>query len=88
MNFRAFEIASVGGFQIVDEREDRAVLLPSCPTFDGTPADLWRKIEYYLAHDNERRDIAEACRREVAPHTFEARAKQVLGVVGRCIASG
>ena len=81
LNFRAFEIAAVGGFQIMDEREDAAIFLPSAVTFDGTADDLRRKIAYYLSHDNERRAIAEACRREVAPHTFDVRAKTVLRVL-------
>jgi len=82
VNFRALEIAAVGGFQIADDREDLALFIPSCPTFDGTAGDLHRKIVYYLRHDAERREIAEACRREVAPHTFEARARLVLEAVG------
>jgi len=81
LNFRAFEIAAVGGFQILDAREDAAIFLPSAVTFDGTIKDLRRKILHYLGHDAERRAIAEACRREVAPHTFEARARTVLETV-------
>jgi len=81
LNFRAFEIAAVGGFQILDAREDAAIFLPSAVTFDGSADDLARTVRYYLGHDDERRAIAEACRREVAPHTFEARAKTVLEAV-------
>jgi len=86
LNFRAFEIAAVGGFQITDDREDRATFIPSCPTFDGTAEDLRRAIDYYLKHEEERREIGEACRREAAPHTFAARAGLVLEAVGCSIA--
>ena len=82
LNFRAFEIAAVGGFQILDAREDAAIFIPSAVTFDGTIKDLRRKVLHHLTHDAEREAIAAACRREAAPHTFEARARTVLQVVG------
>ena len=78
LNFRAFEIAAQGGFQILDEREDRGLFIPSAATFDGTAEGLLERISYYLDHEEERRASAEACRREVEAHTFAARARRIL----------
>jgi hypothetical protein len=46
------------------------------------PAELIDKIDYYLAHDRERQELACAGRREVlAKHTYRHRAERILDVM-------
>lgn len=76
-NNRLFDIAACGAFQLVDDsrpdirrlyREGEEVVL-----FHDA-RDLAEKIEYYLAHPDERRRIAEAARRRTLwEHTFRHR---------------
>jgi len=76
LNARAFEIAGCGGFQLVDWRPALADLF-----VDGEEIvsfrdmdDLRAKIDYYLAHDEERRAIAVRGRaRALREHAFEHR---------------
>lgn len=79
-NMRLFEAASVGTFQIVDERVgvhewfkegEHLVMYRSL-------ADLRAKITYYLAHDAERQAIADAARQHVLKyHTYEQRLERL-----------
>ena len=59
VNPRTFEIMATGSFQIIDEREDYAGLVPEqdLAVFHSTE-DLIEKISYYLAHEEERERIA------------------------------
>lgn len=84
VNPRTFELAGAGAFQLVDERS----LLNECftpgrevVTFrDGR--ELREKIEYYLAHPEERRVIAEAGRaRALRDHTYARRLEQMLSII-------
>jgi len=77
---RAFEIAACGAFQLTDDSrgELREVFGDSVATFDGTPRDLGDKVRYYLAHDQEREEMArEACRR-VQGCSFAERGRSIL----------
>lgn len=59
-NPRTYEILAVGGFELVDQREDYDILRPGQDLVSFTDAyDLLRKIRYYLIHDEERRMIGE-----------------------------
>ncbi len=40
------------------------------------------KMEWLLAHDDERKAIAQSGHRAVQPHTYDARARQLLGAIG------
>lgn len=75
-NMRLFETASIGTFQIVDNRigihkwftEDENIVI-----FKDLQ-DLRDKVAYYLAHDAERESIATAARQHVLDHhTYEHR---------------
>ena len=59
VNPRTFEIMATGSFQLVDEREDYAGLVPEqdMAVFRSTE-ELIEKISYYLAHEDERERIA------------------------------
>jgi spore maturation protein CgeB len=84
LNPRTFELASCGAFQLVDKR----VLLPEAfdvgteiVTFDDLP-DLRNKIDYYLAHPEEREEVNKRSRARVLnDHTYDKRIEQMLSVI-------
>jgi hypothetical protein len=85
---RVFEAMGSGGF-LLSER-----LSEDSPFRDGEhlvecddEAGLVEKIGYYLAHDEERRAIAERGHAvALTDHTYLARARQIAAVLERCIA--
>lgn len=84
INPRTFELAACGAFQLVDNR----ALLPEVfepgkdlVTFDDVK-DLRDKIEYYLAHPEERKEIAASGRRRALnEHTYDHRIKEMLSII-------
>jgi spore maturation protein CgeB len=78
MNPRAYELAACGIFQISDRRaEVQETFGTSVPTFDN-PAALERLVRLALADDAGRTYLAEQARLAIAPHTFAARAAQLI----------
>jgi len=80
VNPRTFELASCGGFQLVDEREPlRELFAPDEVVTFRTVAELRDQVGYYLAHDDERAALAARARqRALAEHTFEHRVETIL----------
>lgn len=81
INPRVFEIAACGGFQLCDPCAgmDQFFDLDSELPVYRNLAELRRKIDYYLDHDDARRQIAESARgRALRDHTYEHRARQML----------
>ena len=80
VNLRVFECAALGAFQIVDERAGIARCFDvgeHLVTYSDL-ADLRDKVAYFLAHDDERREIAAAARAHVlANHTYAHRLAEV-----------
>jgi len=79
---RTFAIAGCGGFQIMDaDRPDLTQLFTigeDIVTFKD-PADLASKIDYYLAHDDERRQMARSLQHKVhTGHSYAARANRIV----------
>lgn len=80
-NPRVYEIAACGAFQLCDRRPDVVAQFgESVPTFDSA-AQLGDLARYYVAHEHERRRLAAAAHRRVAPDTFDARARTFLQLV-------
>ncbi len=83
-NPRTFEIAACGGFQIVDTRDDMPEMFEigrEIVTFSNID-DLREKIDYYLNHPGERKEIAEAGKRRVlSEHTFVHRMARMINIV-------
>lgn len=81
VNPRTFELAATGAFQLVDNRS----LLPELfeigkevITFSDE-REMHEKIDYYLAHPEERQAVAKAGRaRALKDHTYQARITQML----------
>jgi spore maturation protein CgeB len=81
INPRVFEIAAAGGFQVcdpcigLDRHFDFETELPVYRNLK----ELRECIDYYLAHPEERRAIADRARkRAIEEHTYENRARQML----------
>jgi len=86
VNLRLFECAALGVFQIVDDRPgvgECFKLGEHLVTFSDHE-DLREKARYYLAHDEERQQMAEAARQHaLAHHRYDqrvARVEELLGV--------
>ena len=87
VNPRTFEIASCGGFQLVDPRSHLPELFrpgEELICFDSRE-DLREKIAYYLSHPEERESVAlEGKERARRDHTYRKRMGEVLErVVGK-----
>ncbi len=84
INPRVFEIAAAGGFQVCDPcrgLEHHFDLQDEIPVYRSL-GELREKIDYYLAHAEERRATAERARqRALGEHTYAHRAKRML----RCL---
>ncbi len=88
LNMRVFEAMSTGSLLVTDEAgssgltdlfEDRGHLV-----LYRNDAELFSRIEHYLAHPSEREKIAARGRREVlAKHTYEHRTMHLVEVIGR-----
>ncbi|GAB2694253.1 spore maturation protein cgeB [Paenibacillus thermoaerophilus] len=83
-NPRTFEIAACGAFQLTDVREDIVrfyVPGEEIVTYQS-PEDMVAKIEYYLTHESERREIAiRALRKTLEQHTYPKRLAELLRIV-------
>jgi spore maturation protein CgeB len=81
LNPRTFELAGARAFQLVDARSELPRFFEperELVTFRDL-AECRRKIAYYLAHEDERREIAErAQRRALAEHRYRDRMQSAL----------
>jgi spore maturation protein CgeB len=84
VNARTFEMAGIGGFQLLDWRpalNDLFVDGEEVVSF-GTMDDLHDKLDHYLAHDAEREAIAARGRaRALRDHTFAKRMQLLIDTV-------
>jgi len=82
---RAFDIMGAGGFLLTNYQSDFMELFE--PDVDyvyyDSQADLMNKIAYYLAHDDERVQIAQNGFDKIcAQHTYKHRVEEMLGYLG------
>lgn len=83
LNPRAYELAACGTFQVSDARaEVGEVFGTNVPTFE-TPTELEALIRHYLPMEQKRWAMADLARRAVEPHTYAARAAQVVDTLAR-----
>lgn len=84
VNWRTFEVAGCGGFQIAEFRPELANLFEidrEIVTFN-TLGELKEKVAYYLVHEEERQEIAlKSQRRAHRDHTYELRLRSLLKTV-------
>jgi spore maturation protein CgeB len=85
VNCRLFEAAGCGAFQIADWKPALPDLFEpekEIVTF-RTQKDLKEKVDYYLAHPKQRREIADrAYARAHREHTYEVRIRKMLDALG------
>jgi spore maturation protein CgeB len=85
VNCRLFEAAGCGAFQIADWKPALSDLFEpekEIVTF-RTQKDLKEKVDYYLAHPDERREIADrAYVRAHREHTYERRIESIIEKLG------
>lgn len=80
VNPRTFELAAMGAFQLVDRRAlmDGLFAPDELATFES-PEEFYQKIDYFLAHPEERQAFARRARERVlAEHTYERRMQTLL----------
>lgn len=81
---RAMDILGCGGFLLTNFQEDLLRLFTPGEdfVFYESREDLMDKIEYYLAHEDERRAIAENGHRKVLQgHTYKDRIREIVRIV-------
>lgn len=81
---RAYEIAACAGFQLMDDSRPEALDIfgESLVTYRaGDSADLEKQIRFWLAHDAYRAEWAAAQHAAIQPHTWAARAAQLLNTL-------
>ncbi|SEU18671.1 spore maturation protein CgeB [Paenibacillus sp. NFR01] len=84
INPRTYEISACGTMQLTDIREDLGNYYRAGRDLDtyGSVEELKRKIEYYLSHEKERRQLAlQGLQTTLRHHTFTARLPQLLDVI-------
>ena len=84
LNMRVYEAMACGALMLTDQKADAHALFrdgTELVVYDGE-RDLVEKVEYYLAHEDERSRIADAGMRKVqAGHTYDARIAEVAPVL-------
>jgi spore maturation protein CgeB len=76
---RAYEIAACGAFQLSDNSrgELKEVFGDTVATYQDED-DLIAKLDYYLTHDAERQEMADAAHERVQDCTFDNRVKNIV----------
>lgn len=77
MGPREVEMAACGAFFLRDPRPEGDELLSMLPTITG-PEDASEQLRYWLAHPDERQQLATRAREAVTGHTFTNRAAHML----------
>jgi spore maturation protein CgeB len=85
-NLRLFEATGVGSFLMTDSKSNLATLFQpgeEVAAYESAD-DCLRKIEYFLARDDERERVAhQGQARTLGHHTYRHRVEQILGLVAR-----
>ncbi|WP_079909956.1 glycosyltransferase [Paenibacillus sp. 32352] len=84
INPRTFDICACGALQLTDIRHDLSYFYTpgqEIVTY-SSPEELKEKCDYYLKHEEERREIAlRALRKTMSEHTYKQRISRLLSVI-------
>lgn len=84
INPRTFDICACGALQLTDSRDDLTSFYTpgqEIVTY-SSPEELVSKCEYYLKHEDERREIAlRALQRTMSEHTYTKRLSRLLSAI-------
>jgi len=83
MNPRCYELAATGTFFITDPRPEVKEVFGSTVPTAASPEEWEEQIRYWLAHDEERAQVAAQLPGLVRDHTFDARAADILRILVR-----
>jgi spore maturation protein CgeB len=75
---RAYEIAACGTFMLTDDRPERKSVFGDTVAVYKDREDLIAKATYYLSHDNERQEMAQAAHERVQSCSFLHRAREIV----------
>ncbi|PAE26333.1 MULTISPECIES: glycosyltransferase [Bacillaceae] len=81
INNRTFDVAACGGFQLIEYKEDLPIHFIEGKEIVSfkTEEELLQKINYYIKHEKQRKEIAKlASKRVLKEHTFEKRLEDML----------
>lgn len=80
VNPRTYELAAMGAFQLVDQRQLMAEQFgPDEMATFAAPEEFYAKIDYFLAHPEERKAYASRARkRALAEHTYARRMETLI----------
>jgi spore maturation protein CgeB len=83
VNVRTFEIAGMGGFQIVQHKQGISELFEidkEIVTYSSID-ELREKLIFYLSEDNKRKEISDASRKRAwSDHTYEKRLQRLINI--------
>lgn len=84
-NNRTFDLAMAGCFQLGNASGLVSKYFSSSEVITEDDPQRWiEKIEYYLQHENERKEAAEKARKTaLAKHTWHARAEEFIEIINR-----
>lgn len=88
-NMRLYESTGGGTMLITDAKDNLGELFEIGKEVETyrTKEELLEKINYYLAHEDERKKIAEAGqRRTLKDHTYEVRMKELIAILEKYVA--
>ena len=77
MGPREVELAACGTFYLTEARGENRDVLPMVPTFDS-PEDFGDKLRWWLAHPDNRAQVAREAREAIADRTFANHAARLL----------
>lgn len=80
MGPRELELAACGAFFLRDPRGEGDELLPMLPRFDS-PGEASALLRYYLAHPEQRAELAHAALEAVQDRTFDNNAARLMGLL-------
>ncbi|MBN1755115.1 glycosyltransferase [bacterium] len=87
-NIRLFESTGMGAMLLTDEKGNMADLFipgKECVTYSN-PDDCVEKVQYYLAHDEQREAIAQAGKkRTLEEHNYFNRMKELIKILDRLL---
>jgi len=86
ITLRTYEVLACRGFLITDVVPVAQETMPDCMVFTLGGAQLKEQIAYYLAHENERQQIAQAGYEYVVRHaSVDARARELIEYLGKVV---
>lgn len=81
MSPREVELAAIGCFFLRQPRGETDTVLPMLPTF-ADAEDFGEQLRWWLAHPDQRAELAASARAAVADRTFTAHARMLLRLLG------